>query len=175
MSFPLNKILMSSAAALSVAAHSLGAQAAVDPADMEFMKKAAIAGQFEIKSSEVALTRGGTPAVKDFAGMMVKDHGAAAAELSALAAKKGVALPKDLDAEHAKNLGALQKTKTGKDFDEKYADLMEDGHDDAVKLFATAADSAKDPEVKAYAQKTLPTLKMHSEHAEKLDMRNVAP
>ena len=148
---------------------------AADTKDVEFMQKAAVAGEFEIQSSRVAQKTGSLVQVKSFANMMVKDHSAAAAELKALAKAKGVALPKGLDKAHADKLAKLKAEKPGKDFDEEYADLMEDGHDTAVALFQGAADNAVDPEVKAFAQKTLPTLKMHSEHAEKLDMDDLSP
>lgn len=151
------------------------AQAAVERDDLEFLKKAAIAGEFEVQSSRLAQKTGSTPEIKAFADSMVRDHGAAGDELKALAKSKGVALPKGLDKAHAEKLAKLKAEKPGKDFNEEYADLMEDSHDDAVKLFQDAADKARDPDIKAFAQKTLPTLKMHSEHAEKLDMADLSP
>lgn len=143
--------------------------------DQEFFDKAAVAGLFEVKSSEVALKRASDPALKSFAQMMVSDHGAANGKLKALAAKKNVKLPQGLDKEHQKNLDKLAAAKNGRAFDETYADLMEDGHDQAVELFETASKDAKDPDVRAFAAETLPTLKHHSEAAERLDKRDVAP
>jgi putative membrane protein len=143
--------------------------------DQEFFDKAAVSGMFEVQSSELAVQRGTDAQVKSFAQMMVTDHSAANAKLKALALAKGVMLPAELDKDHRKNLDKLKAAKPGKDFDETYADLMEDGHDKAVKLFAKAADGAKDPDVRKFAGETLPTLRMHNEHAEKLDDKNKAP
>jgi len=154
---------------------SANSQAAPTASDVEFMRKAAIAGQFEIQTSEVAKTRGTQPQIKSFADMMLTDHRRMAAELRALAKTKGVKLPAQLDAEHNGKLRKLQGAVNGKEFDEAYADLMEDSHDEAVDLFQTAADGADDPEVRALAAKALPTLKSHSEHAEKLDAADIAP
>lgn len=165
-----NRYLLLSAMMLSAQGY-----AAVDSKDSEFMKKAAIAGEFEIETSRLAQQTGASVPVKSFADMMVKDHTEAATELKALAKIKGVTLPTALDREHAAKLSKLKAKKPGPEFDEEYADLMEDGHDKAVSLFESAAEGASDPEVKAFAQKTLPVLKMHSEHAEKLDMKNLSP
>ena len=62
-----------------------------------------------------------------------------------------------------------------KDFDEAYADLMEDSHDRAVSLFEAAADDSKDADVRNFAKSSLATLRQHSEAAEKLDQRDIAP
>ena len=48
-----------------------------------------------------------------------------------------------------------------RDFDKAYVEAMVDGHKKAVKLFTDAAQNCKDPDLKAFATKTLPTLKMH--------------
>ena len=149
--------------------------AAPSASDVDFMRKAAVAGHFEIQTSELARSRGTRPQVKSFADMMVNDHRAMAAELNTLAKQKGVKLPAQLDAEHNGKLRTLQGAAKGKDFDEAYADLMEDSHDQAVMLFQKAADGADDPQVRALAQKALPTLQAHSQHAEQLDAADIAP
>jgi putative membrane protein len=107
--------------------------------------------------------------------MMVADHSAANAKLKALAAQKKVVLPSALDKGHQKDLDKLSKAKPGKDFDETYADLMEDSHDKAVKLFEGASKNATDPDVSAFASATLPTLRQHQKMAEALDDEDVSP
>ena len=50
----------------------------------------------------------------------------------------------------------------GEKFDKRYAESFGvKAHEDTVKLFKDAAANAKDPEVKAFAQKTLPKLEEH--------------
>ncbi len=51
--------------------------------------------------------------------------------------------------------------KSGKAFDKAYVNQMVDDHKKAVKLFEDASQNCKDPDLKAFAAKTLPTLKMH--------------
>ena len=60
----------------------------------------------------------------------------------------------------------MLSTSTGAKFDQHYAaDIGVDAHQDTVALFEKAARDATDPDVKAFAAKTLPTLKQHLEMA----------
>lgn len=55
---------------------------------------------------------------------------------------------------------------SGNDFDKAYMKHMVDDHKKDVSEFEKASRSAKDPEVKAFAAKTLPTLKAHLQQAQ---------
>ncbi len=92
--------------------------------------------------------------------MMVNDHTKAGDELAALAKTKNISLPLAPDADAKKAADDLA-AKSGKDFDKAYINAMLDGHKKAVKLFEDASQNCKDPDLKAFATKTLPTLKMH--------------
>src|ERR1700761_9807 len=69
------------------------ALAAVSSDDEAFYKSAAEGGLAEIAAGKLAEDKGGSPAIKDFGGMMVKDHSTADAKLWKLAADSGVKLP----------------------------------------------------------------------------------
>jgi len=89
--------------------------------------------------------------------MMVSDHSNANSELMALAASKGVVLP----AKDTKEMKFEEKwSKKTKGVDEDYMDEMVSDHKDAVDLFEKAAKS-EDPDIAAFARKTLPTLQQH--------------
>jgi putative membrane protein len=137
-------------------------------ADVAFMKQAAEAGAVEIEASQMAATKAGSEKVKAFAQQMVTDHTKAAEELSALAASKHVTLPSGPSiTQKAKE--KLLSARSGAGFDRSYASTIGvSAHEDAVKLFQKAATTAKDPDVKAFAQKTLPGLTHHLEMARKL-------
>lgn len=137
--------------------------------DREFFERAAIAGMAEIQAAEIARTKAVDADTKAFADMMLGDHGKNNSELKSLAASKGVTLPTTLDRKHADLIEELRDKKSGKDFDDKYSNDMEAAHEDAVKLFEKASKDSKDPDVKAFAAKSLPTLKSHLEMARKLD------
>ena len=135
-------------------------------ADQEFFNKAAAGGMFEVEAGKLAESRGQGAQVKSFGAMLVKDHSTANDELKALASRKGVTLPAALPKEHQETLDKLGKSK---DFDKDF--IQEVGlkdHKKDISLFEKTSKDAKDPDVKAFAAKTLPTLKMHLEHAEGL-------
>lgn len=133
---------------------------AVDKDDAKFVTTAANDGMAEVAAGKMAATKTTNARVKNFANMMVTDHTKAGDELAALAKTKNITLPATPDADAQKKADDLSK-KTGKDFDKAYVDAMVDGHENAVKLFTDASQNCKDADLKAFAAKTLPTLKMH--------------
>ena len=136
------------------------------PAPSVFVKKAALDGMTEVEAGKVALTKSQDPAIRSFAERMVADHGKANKELTSIAERKGLNPPKQLDADHKQMLDTL-KGKSGKDFDQAYAEHMNMDHSKAVALFESASESS-DPDLAQFAKKTLPTLKEHKALAEKL-------
>jgi putative membrane protein len=136
--------------------------------DKEFFPAAASAGMLEIESSKLALERSQNTAVKQFAETMVADHTKAADELKALAATKKITLPSAMTKHHQKMYDHLKDEKTAKDFDDAYQEAMVGSHKEAVTLFSKASSDSKDPEVQAWAAKTLPTLQHHGAMAKDL-------
>lgn len=138
------------------------ATAALGTMDTEFITKAVIGGLFEVQSSELAVSQATTPFVKDFAQMMVLDHGDANSELETIVRGKGATLPKDLDEDHQTRLAHLRDQK-GVDFDREYREQQTTAHKDAIALFDRAASTCEDPELKAFAAKLLPKLREHQQ------------
>jgi len=140
--------------------------------DESFMKEAAHAGATEIEASKLAQTKAKSADVKAFADTMIADHTKVADELKALAASKNVKLP---DGPSIKQKAEIKLIDAGDNdkFDERYAkNIGVKAHQDTIKLFEDASKNAKDPEVKAWAEKTLPGLRHHLEMAQAL---SVAP
>jgi putative membrane protein len=136
--------------------------------DKKFVEKAAESGHAEIELSKLALQKTQTPQIKNFAQKMVDDHSAAALELENIARSKNLSVTSELDADHQKALSRLQAAEGAK-FDAMYIDLMEEDHEKAVSLLtAAAADKKIDPQLQSFAQKNLPTFRMHLEHAKTL-------
>lgn len=137
---------------------------AVDQATSGFMVKVADVGMTEVKLGQMAGDKGSSQRVKDFGAMMVKDHTAAGDELKSLAGQKNVTLPSMVGTEHQKKIDELDK-RSGNAFDKAYMDAMVEGHQATVNDFEKASKSTKDADVKAWIDKTLPTLKMHLDSA----------
>ncbi len=136
--------------------------------DADFMVKAASGGMLEVELGNMALQKASSPKVKKFAQQMVTDHTKANEELKALAAKKNITLPTTPGDEAQEHINDLAKY-SGAEFDKKYAELMHKDHQEDLDLFKEAADDAEDPEVKAFASKTLPVLQNHHQMAEQME------
>jgi putative membrane protein len=108
--------------------------------------------------------------VKQFAERMVDDHGKTNTELKSLAAQKNVTLPTELDAKHKAMQDKLSKL-SGAAFDRAYMAHMVNAHKDAVALFEKQARSGNDAELKAFAEKKLPTIQQHLKMAQDLNAK----
>lgn len=150
-------------AANSVAnAVSNAASAVTGTTDSDFLKEAGLGGMAEVEMGKLASTKAANAEVKKFAQMMVTDHSKANEELKALASRKGVTIPAELDSSHKATLDGL-RSQVGADFDTEYVEAMVDDHEKDVKAFEDKAKNATDPDIKAFAEKTLPVLKKHLE------------
>jgi putative membrane protein len=133
--------------------------------DSEFIVKAASGGMMEVQAGQMAQQKAVNARIKSFGEMMVADHTKANDELKALAATKNITVPPALGEDHQKHVNDLQ-TKAGKDFDKEYMSMMLDDHKKDVSDFEKAAENATDPDIKAFAAKTLPVLRMHLDSAQ---------
>jgi putative membrane protein len=133
--------------------------------DRTFMTQALRDNMAEVELGKLASEKASNDSVKQFGKRMVDDHGKAVDELKTLAADKGVTAPTDLDATHKKLHDRLSKL-SGAEFDRVYVDEMVKDHRKDVKAFQQEADKAKDPDLKSWASKTLPTLQDHMKTVE---------
>jgi putative membrane protein len=132
----------------------------VDKDDAKFAVEAANGGMAEVSMGKIAQQNATNDRVKNFGAMMVSDHTKANNEMMGLAKTKNITLPATENNDEQKMEADLSK-KTGKDFDKAYVNGMVKDHKDDVKKFEDAAKNLKDPDLKAFAAKTLPVLKMH--------------
>jgi putative membrane protein len=154
------------AAALTTVALS-AADSGFNSTDKSFLENAYQDGLAEVAMGQLALAKTASPDIKAFAQHMVDDHGKANTDLKTLADSKKVAVASEPSLT-AKAKSKMADAKSGADFDKTYAESMVNDHKKAIELFEKAAQDAGDPEVKAFATKTLPTLKMHLSMAEEL-------
>ena len=138
--------------------------------EREFMNKAALGGIYEIELGSQVQQKATNPEVRAFAESMVRDHTKLNDELKQLAAKKGFNVPTQLDHDHREDMDEIL-TRSGAELDKKYIDEMVDDHEDDVDEFRDAVDEAKDPEIRAWAEKTLRILEGHLVKAKELKER----
>jgi len=132
----------------------------VNKGDAKFAVEAANGGMAEVELGKLAQQKATDPQVKDFGSMMVSDHSKANDELKTLAKDKGITLPDSVGEKEQKLMTDLS-AKSGKDFDKAYVEAMVKDHKEDIKAFEDAGNTLNDPDLKAFATKTLPTLRKH--------------
>lgn len=133
---------------------------AVSREDKEFFKNAGELNMTEIALGRMAQERGFSPEIKALGATMQADHTKMTQELAALATAKAVTMDIEPAATEKAMLSAF-KEKTGAEFDREFREHMAKDHAKAMHTFEDAAKDSKDPDVKAFAIKSLPVLKAH--------------
>ncbi len=128
--------------------------------DLAFMNDAAPGGMAEVEMGQMAAKQAQSIEVKRFGERMVIDHSKAGDELKQLASTKKVTLPAMVNPKHKEMMEKLSKLK-GADFDHEYVTAMIADHEKDVAAFENAVKAGTDADVKAFAAKTLQTLKAH--------------
>jgi putative membrane protein len=131
-----------------------------DNPDSTFYKHAAEGGIAEVELGNMAQEKSHNQSVKDFGAMMVKDHSAANEKLKSVAASKNITLPTSPSAGQMASKAKL-KVLSGETFDKSYIKGMIKDHQEDIAEFQKEASSGQDPDAKAYAVATLPTLQKH--------------
>ncbi|HXP66239.1 MAG TPA: DUF4142 domain-containing protein [Steroidobacteraceae bacterium] len=132
---------------------------AADP-DASFYKHAAEGGLAEVQAGQLAQNKGNSQQVKDFGAMMVKDHTAANDKLQQLASSKNITLPTTASVGQMAEKAKLDVL-SGETFDKSYVKGQVKAHRDTIALFRKEISSGQDPDAKAFASATLPTVKSH--------------
>jgi putative membrane protein len=133
---------------------------AAENPDATFYQKAAEGGMAEVELGKLAQDKSPTSSVKEFGGMMMADHSAANDKLKAIAGRKNIKLPSSPSVTQMATKAKLEVL-SGTTFDKSYIKGMVKDHQEDIKEFQTEASSGQDPDAKAYAAATLPTLKAH--------------
>jgi putative membrane protein len=153
----------------TMAASVSAAGSKLSSTDMKFVMNAASGGMMEVQLGQMAQEKGTDQSVKDFGSRMVTDHAKANDELKQLASQKGIQLPAKLE---RKDQAAIDKlSKVSGDFDKKYMKDMVKDHKKDVAEFKKAAKKVKDPDLNAWAQKTLPVLEQHLQLAKDTEQK----
>ena len=133
---------------------------ALSAADRTFLIKAAEGGKAEVELAQLAQQRASSDDVKALAKRIAEDHQQANHDLEAIAGQKNVSFPDSLNPEHAA-LKAKLEAASGVDFDRQYVGTMIEDHNRDIAEFQHIASQSTDPDIKAFASKTLPTLQEH--------------
>ncbi len=122
---------------------------------------------FEIQSSQVALSKSNTAAVRTYAQMLINHHTAAQNQVSTLAAARGVPLPTALPPELQLKVSALSGLNAAA-FDAAYLQEQVVAHQMTLSLIQNERTAGKDAEVVAMANAQAPIIQQHLDQAQAL-------
>ena len=131
-----------------------GSNQQLSATDRTFMMQAAKDGMKEVHMGQMAAQQGQSDEVKKLGRQIAADHQKANQQLMAIAAKKGVK-PDTRTTEHGMSKRDMQN------FDQAWIGMMINDHQKDIALFQRQAQQGADPELKAFAKKTLPVLQKH--------------
>lgn len=137
-------------------------------ADAKFAMAAAMGGMEEVEMGRLAAEKGASDEVRQFGQRMVDDHSKANQELMQIASSKGMTLPTALDPKHQADMQKISAL-SGEAFDKAYVKMMVKDHKKDVGEFQKESTRGADPEIKAFATSTLPTLQEHLQMIQRID------
>ncbi|MES2702763.1 MAG: DUF4142 domain-containing protein [Bacteroidota bacterium] len=139
--------------------------------DSDFVVKATIDNNMELKLLQAGVAKGADKDLKKHATMMIADHKKLGAKVAAYAKAKGYKLPDGDDGKSTEKLADIDKSAKGKEWDKEWTDDVLDAHESAVNLFERNSDNVKDAELKAMIDEALPTLRSHRDMMKEMDER----
>ena len=135
--------------------------------DARYFREMAQGNLAEVQAGKLAQERASADEVKQYAERMVEDHGKMLSEQQAMAQSKGVQMPEEPSRAQQRAMKRLQDQK-GERFDRAYMSQMVQDHEKTLKLVRDAAKNAKDPQLKAMAQKAAPDIEQHLQMAKQI-------
>lgn len=136
--------------------------------ERRFLDHVAHDGAAQIDASRLILERSQNVDVKNYAQMLVSDHGDSDQQLKQLAAAKNVHLPQGTTPEDKEALARLRRLQ-GSALDREYSERFGvQAHRQAVAHFERASKESRDEDLRRFIASMLPTLRRHQDMAEDL-------
>ncbi len=153
------------AACLGLSAAARAEEKQIASNDREFIQEVTAGDMAEVKLGRLAMERAANPKVRELAEKIVDDHVRADKQLAMLLKNKALATPaKETPGGMKDSYDRLSKLR-GADFDRAYLKEMVEDHRHDIPKFEAMAKNGKDADLRAFAIKTLPTLREHYEMA----------
>ena len=137
-----------------------GGQKSAGTEEKSFIEHVARDNQAEVDLSRLAQQKAASPQVKALAQRLAADHGKANQQLAQIAQQEGVPVRPGVDKDKAA-LRARLETLNGPAFDRAFLQAQLQDHQRDIQYFQRETKSLKDPQLKSYAQQTLPVLQQH--------------
>ncbi|WP_114953719.1 DUF4142 domain-containing protein [Sphingosinicella terrae] len=140
-----------------------------------YLRMAASSDMFEIESSRLALQQSQNPAVRQFAQMMINDHTRTTNEATAIARQQGMNPPPPMMAPHHQQMLDELRAAGPANFDSAYKRAQIAAHQEALNLHQGFASGGDNEALRGFAQRTVPAIQMHYQHAQSLPESMAAP
>jgi putative membrane protein len=128
--------------------------------DCAFIRSASAACAADIAAGQLANENGQNPAIRELGARMLEEHSKACEELRRIADAEGIEAAAYPDDKQQAALDALEAL-SGAEFDKAYLKLHRKSHARAIRLFKLASGLGAHPELRRFAQATLPMLEAH--------------
>lgn len=153
----------------SSVAVALKADSALTPVDYNFIAQANLGAPFQIDSGRIAEQKATTANIRDYAQLMVVTHIPVVDRLNAILRQKQIAPPPEtlLQGAYAAMIASL-KADTGAALDRDYVEGQIEYQKGNDALFRYEIQYGSDPDLKSFAQRTLPKIDDHLQRALKL-------
>jgi len=163
-------LVVSTSAAQTPATSAPGAL--LGPSDAYFVSQTSLGTPFQVDSGRVAEAKGTTPAIRSYANLMVSSHITVNNALLEILKNKAAAPPPTLlQAAYATMVATLQH-ESGHSLDADYVRGQVNYQKANAALYQYEISNGTDPDLKAFAQQTLPKIQDHLARALKLEARD---
>jgi putative membrane protein len=153
---------MLSAVGIALAADSANGY---NGSDQFFLSDAAGFDMVQAHEGEMALTAARSEEVRNLAHRMIQAHTASYQQLSVIAQKTGMTIPRAIDAGTNNLIIGLTKLRDAR-FDRQFAEDQVEQYKQEIVVYDQETRNGKNADLKAYASRTLPILKEHLNQAE---------
>jgi len=126
--------------------------------DIRFCVDAASSSMTLVTLGKLAQQKSADARIKAYGAVMVTHYSKTNRKLETLANTKNIILPYNPLVDDQKTINDLSNT-SGKAFDKAYVEAMIDSHKSDIEEFENTSKNSLDPEIKAFAHKTLPVLR----------------
>jgi putative membrane protein len=131
-------------------------------ADQRFIREAAQANLAAIRLGDVAVRNGSTAEIRKLGQTIMEDHRKLNQRILPIATRLHVTMPTEETPEQRATYNRLS-VMTGVAFDDAWLDDLKTAHQQIVSLFQDAAQNTVDPQLKTFAQSSVPSLKAHQQ------------
>lgn len=135
--------------------------------DQQFLEWAATRNAMEVEMGQMAARKAPSQQVRQFGQMLATDHGRNNAKAMPLIREMNITLPETMAPQDHKTIEEFTRLK-GQQFDQRFVQHEVKDHEHVIKIFQKFAKDAQNPQVRQFAEQTIPVLEKHLAAAKRL-------